>query len=250
MCTRRIKFARATTIASTLALVIGGWGGSALAVGDKASDQAEAKGIDVSNHNGDINWKKVATDGQEFTFVLATDGDSFTSDKFTTQYSGAKEAGLLVGAYHFARPDGSAAKQADRFLKTANYANDGKTLPPVLDLEVDPKDGGCYGQSADKLKEWTKTFTGKVKESTGRDAVVYTSQAFWDKCMGGTNSFKENPLWVASWGVDKPQTPGGWEKWTFWQYSDKGSVDGVNGKVDVDKFNGTAEQLKQFAGQK
>lgn len=236
---RRDKFA----IAATLVLAMGGWGGTALA----AQDKADVKGLDVSNHNGEVNWKKVADGGQKFAFVLATDGESFTNDLFTKQYSGAKQAGLIVGAYHFARPDGSASKQAQRFLKAANYSHDGKTLPPTVDLEVDPKDGGCYGQSADQIKEWAKTFTGAVKEGTGRDAIVYTSPAFWDKCLGGTKSFKDNPLWVASWGVDKPQTPGGWESWTFWQYSNSGTVDGVSGRVDVDRFNGTLDQLTQFA---
>lgn len=238
---RALQLAKITTACTALALAISG---TAIAAEQEAD---QTKGLDVSNHNGSVDWKKVAADGQKFAFVLATDGEKFTNDLFGKQYSGARDAGLLTGAYHFGRPDGSATNQAERFLKTANYHNDGKTLPPVLDLEPNPADHGCYGKSAEALTEWTKTFAGKVKESTGRDPIIYTGQGFWDKCMSNTKSFKEKPLWVASWGVDKPETPGGWENWTFWQYDDKGSVDGVSGKVDVDKFNGSLDDLKKFA---
>ncbi|QUH00037.1 lysozyme [Saccharopolyspora erythraea] len=210
------------------------------------SAAADSLGIDVSNHNGKVDFGKVKADGRDFAFVLATDGESFTSDQFDSQYGGAGKAGVYRAGYHFARPDGSAGKQADRFLKTVGYTNDGKSMPPVLDMEANPNGATCYGLDAAQMKEWIKTFVGRVKEQTGREAIIYTSPGFWQECTGNSEAFKNNPLWIAEWGVDKPSKIGGWPAHTFWQYSDSGKVNGVDGPVDVNRFNGGAAELEKF----
>ncbi|CAM00046.1 GH25 family lysozyme M1 (1,4-beta-N-acetylmuramidase) [Saccharopolyspora erythraea NRRL 2338] len=210
------------------------------------SAAADALGIDVSNHNGEVDFAKVGADGRDFAFVLATDGESFTSDLFDSQYSGAGEAGLYRAGYHFARPDGSATKQADRFLKTVGYTNDGRTMPPVLDMEANPNGATCYGLDDAQMEEWIKSFVGRVKEKTGREAVIYTSPSFWKECTGNSEAFTSNPLWTAEWDVDKPSKVGGWPAHTFWQYSNSGKVDGVDGAVDVNRFNGGTAELEKF----
>ncbi|MBK1786523.1 GH25 family lysozyme [Prauserella cavernicola] len=208
----------------------------------------DAHGIDVSNHNGTVDFEAVKADGQEFAFVLATDGTSFTSPEFDTQYEGAADAGLIRSAYHFARPgSGAAADQATRFLDTVSFSADGNTLPPVLDMEANPDGATCYGLSASEMTDWITAFLAEVKETTERDGIIYTSPGFWKECTGDSDAFADNPLWIADWGVDKPSTIGGWDAHTFWQYSDSGSVDGVTGDVDVNRFNGTVDELKALA---
>jgi GH25 family lysozyme M1 (1,4-beta-N-acetylmuramidase) len=207
------------------------------------------EGIDVSNHNGDIDWGKVAADGKKFTFVLATDGTSFTNPRYSEQYHGAKGAGLIAGAYHFARPGSSSAEaQAERFLNTADYQADGKTLPPVLDLEVDPNSGGCYGLSVDEMHLWTKTFNDKVKERTGKNPIIYANPSFWRQCMGSTDTFGDHALWLASYGVDSPAVPSGFGDWDFWQYTDKGKVAGIGGNTDLNQYQEGLERLKRLVG--
>jgi lysozyme len=204
-------------------------------------------GIDVSNHNGDINWNKVAANGKRFAYVLATDGEGFTNPLFKSQFNGARDAGLLVGAYHFARPSGSASDQADFLLSTIDYHSDGKTLPPELDLEVNPADGGCYGLSPGQMQDWVKAFNARVKQETGMDAVLYANSSFWNQCMGGTDAFKStNPLSLAMYGSGSPSSPGGWDHYTIWQNSQWGRVNGVDGDVDLDVFNGGLDQLRKF----
>jgi lysozyme len=213
------------------------------------SDPGPEYGVDVSNFNGDINWSKVAASGKSFAYVLDTDGLGSSNRLFDEQYSGAKDAGLFVGAYHFARPNSSAQAQADALLQTANYRKDGKTLPPMLDLEVDPNSGGCYGLSPSEMQDWVKTFTGRVKEATGHDVVLYANQSFWSQCMGDTTAFNSsNPLDLASYGSGSPPAPGGWKTYTFWQNSSTGSVGGLSGDVDLDVFNGGMGDLKKFSG--
>ncbi|EQD82917.1 GH25 family lysozyme M1 (1,4-beta-N-acetylmuramidase) [Saccharopolyspora erythraea NRRL 2338] len=206
-----------------------------------------AEGIDVSNHNGSIDWRKVAADGKQFTFVLATDGTSFTNPRYSEQYHGAKEAGLIAGAYHFARPDKSAEAQADRLLATADYQPDGRSLPPVLDLEVDPKGGGCYGLSVQEMHQWTDTFNRKIKDATGKDPIIYANPSFWNQCMGGTADYGDHPLWLASYGVSNPKVPAGFDNWDFWQYTDSGKVAGISKPTDLNQFQGGIERLKQLA---
>ncbi|WP_460962673.1 GH25 family lysozyme [Parasphingorhabdus pacifica] len=206
-----------------------------------------AEGIDVSNHNGKIDWQSVAASGKKFTFVLATDGQSFTSKTFDEQYNGAKQAGMMAGAYHFGRPSGSAVEQADRLMAVNKYTEDGKSLPPVLDLEVDPNSGGCYGLTSGQMHGWTQQFIDRIKEGTGQDAIVYASPSFWSQCMAGSDEFKDHPLWLASYGVDQPKVPGGWDSYDFWQYTEEGSVPGIGGDVDLNKFNGSVEKLRKLA---
>ncbi|WP_020499916.1 GH25 family lysozyme [Sciscionella marina] len=207
----------------------------------------QALGVDVSNHNGSVDFKKVKASGREFSFVLASDGKSFSNKLFKSQYSGSAKAGLIHGAYHYARPNqSSAAQQAKRFLGIANYKHDGKTLPPVIDLEPGGANG-CYGMSAKQTKSWITAFNKVVKDRTKHNAIIYTNPGFWSKCTGNSKGFTGNPLWVASWGVSKPQQVGGWKGYTFWQYSDSGKVPGVSGKTDLDKFSGSSAELKKFA---
>lgn len=211
-------------------------------------DSGPAKGIDVSNHNGPIDWQQVADSGQNFTFVLSTDGTDFTNPMYQEQYQGAKDAGMIAGAYHFARPDdGPAAEQANRMLEVANYEKDGQTLPPVLDLEVDPSGGGCYGMNVDQMTQWTTEFNNVVKEKTGKEPIIYANPSFWEQCMGGTDEFSDQPLWLAAYEVDQPSVPDGFPTWKFWQYTDEGSVPGISGDTDLNHFQGTLGELKKLA---
>jgi len=237
-----------TVLAASLVSTAAVTAGVVTAGGATAAPAAkDALGIDVSNHNGTVDFKAVKGDGRDFAFVLASDGNSFTSPEYKTQYKGAGDAGLIRGAYHFGRPGGSASGQADHFLAAADYSNDGKSLPPVLDLEANPNGGACYGLGAAEMKTWIKGFLTQVKEKTKRDAIIYTSPGFWKDCTGNSKEFAENPVWIANWGVDSPEVPGGWKSYTFWQYSDSGQVKGVNGPVDVNRFNGTVADLEKLA---
>ncbi|NHD16935.1 MULTISPECIES: GH25 family lysozyme [unclassified Actinopolyspora] len=213
---------------------------AAAAIGPNAS------GIDVSNHNGSIDWNRVAASGQKYAFVLATDGGNFTNPMFQQQFQGAKDAGMLAGAYHFGRPNGSAVAQADRLMDNMGSVNDGRTLPPVLDLEVSPSTGGCYGKTTGQMHAWTQAFLDRVQSRTGQQGIIYASPSFWSNCMAGSQAFSEYPLWLASYGVSQPSVPGGWSNYSFWQYTNKGTVPGISGPVDINRFQGSGKDLLQL----
>jgi len=213
---------------------------------------ATVPGIDVSYWNAGIDWPKVRATGQRFVFAKATEGDFYSDQTFAANWSGAKSAGLLRGAYHFFRCNVDAKKQATRFINYVKSVNDDGELPPVLDLESND------GQKKDKVIERAKVWLDLVEAAFGKKPIIYSGQYFlqdyFSEAGGGPPVWaKDYPLWLAQYPNNyaegsQPFLPRGWFKWTFWQYSEKGRVNGINANVDMNLFNGTLEELYQFAG--
>jgi GH25 family lysozyme M1 (1,4-beta-N-acetylmuramidase) len=204
------------------------------------------EGIDVSHWQNTINWTAVAGAGKKFAIIKAsdgqvqTDGTLYIDPLFATNHARAKAAGLWTGAYHFARPGANANDaiiEADHFATVANLgAGD---LMPALDLE----DSG--GLSVAALQAWVTSFLDEVTAKVGARPMIYTSPNFWKNYMGDSRALADagyKTLWVAHWGVTSPTIPAsnwGGHGWTFWQYTSDGSVPGITGRVDLDRFNGS-----------
>src|SRR5690606_747989 len=110
-----------------------------------------------------IDWSAVANEAQ-FAYMKATEGTDYTDDSFSSYYQGSYDAGLIRGAYHFALPDrSSGAEQAKFFVDNGGaWSDDGKTLPPMLDIEYNPYGDTCYGLNADEMTSWIKEFSDEV----------------------------------------------------------------------------------------
>jgi GH25 family lysozyme M1 (1,4-beta-N-acetylmuramidase)/LysM repeat protein len=212
---------------------------------------ATVPGIDVSYWNAGIDWPKVRATGQRFTFIKASEGDGYLDPTFDDNWRGAKTGGLLRGAYHFFRANVDAKKQANKFIDYVKSMNDPGELPPVLDLET------VDGQSREKIIARAKTWLDLVEAAFNRKPMIYSGQYFlqdhFSEAGGGPPAWaKEYPLWLAQYPSSyvegsQPYLPRGWFKWTFWQYSEKGRVNGINAKVDLNVFNGFLEELYKFA---
>ncbi|MEU1244422.1 GH25 family lysozyme [Micromonospora parva] len=205
-------------------------------------------GIDVSHHQGTINWSTVAAAGAKFSYAKATEGLSFIDSSFTANFRGAKQNGILAGAYHYARPDKSdGTSQANYFLDHAQYSQDGKTLIPMLDIEWPWEGSGapspCYGLSTSQMSTWVKQFVDRVYARTGQRTMIYTNTNWWNPCTGNNATFGANPLFIANYSSTYKPLPAGWNQFTLWQYSDSGSLPG-----DQDVFNGSLSQLQALAG--
>ena len=203
-------------------------------------------GIDVSHYQGSINWTSVKAAGISFAYIKATEGTTYQDPDFSANYLNAYNAGVIRGAYAFAQPGSSSgASQATYFAEHGGaWSADGKTLPGMLDLEA-----GCYGLSTSAMDSWILDFFNTYLAKTGRDIVLYTSPSWWDTCTGDWSGMSANsPLFIADWTTAaSPTVPGGFPFATLWQYTDTGSVSGVSGDVDRDKFNGTAARLLALA---
>jgi GH25 family lysozyme M1 (1,4-beta-N-acetylmuramidase) len=203
-------------------------------------------GIDVSHYQGTINWKSVKSAGISFAYIKATEGTTYKDPDFSANYLNAYNAKVIRGAYAFAQPGSSSgASQADYFADNGGaWSADGLTLPGMVDLE-----GGCYGLSTSSMDSWILSFYNAYKSDTGRDVVIYTSPSWWDTCTGDWSGMSaKSPLFDADWTTASgPTVPGGFPYATLWQYTDAGSVSGVSGDVDRDKFNGTSADLLNLA---
>lgn len=210
---------------------------------------ADVAGIDVSSHQGSIDWSAVANEAQ-FAYMKATEGTDYTDDSFSSYYQGSYDAGLIRGAYHFALPDrSSGAEQAKFFVDNGGaWSDDGKTLPPMLDIEYNPYGDTCYGLNADEMTSWIKEFSDEVHNLTGRYPTIYTTKDWWSTCTGDNGDFgSTNPLFVASYNDEVGELPNGWDTYTFWQYTSEGSIGGIDGNVDEDVFNGDTAALEKLA---
>ena len=194
-------------------------------------------GIDVSHWQDTIDWVKVSAAGKRFAFMKASQGQKYVDPTYVTNRAQANLNGLKIGAYHFAKPDdkvGDAVLEADHFIDTAAWA-DGDLLP-VLDLEV------TGGLAPAALQAWTAAFLDRVYARTGVRAMIYTSPNFWKNKLGDTQRFSAagHPLWIAHWTTAPlplvPAIEWAGNSWTFWQITSDGSVPGISGRVDLDRF--------------
>ncbi|MEM7091411.1 MAG: GH25 family lysozyme [Actinomycetota bacterium] len=183
----------------------------------------DARGVDVSNFQGDIDWAAVAADGISFGFAKATESTTFRDPYFAKNWSGMAAHGVARGAYHFFSTKHPGADQANFFLSV--LGDEAGDLPPVIDIETGSPNPA-------EIQAWLDT----VERALGVRPMIYASLSFANDHLG---AFGDYPLWIAEYNTQAtPTLPSAWSTWQFWQYSDKGSVNGIAGNVDVDRHNG------------
>ncbi|MGN6473032.1 MAG: GH25 family lysozyme, partial [Mycobacteriales bacterium] len=163
-------------------------------------------------------------------FVKASESTTYTNPFFADDYAGIQAAGLVRGAYHFARPAypvaSTANAQASYFAKLIGDVNATATLPPVLDLEV------TGGLPRADLVTWAQIFLYKLRALTGRTPMLYTYPSFWTDVLADPSAFSRFPIWMASYGAAPTVAA------ELWQYTDSASISGISGHVDESKFLG------------
>ena len=189
-----------------------------------------AHGIDVSVHNGSVDWPKVKAAGFTFAYAKCSEGEDYRDPSWTKQrVTDLRAAKIQFGPYHYLRPRAgrSGGTEARWFVKNAYAAGWGKTgdLRPVLDFEetaLPPAQTIAYLKQA----------VDEVVRLTGRKPTIYTGSYFWND-HGGKSSWG-CPLWLAAYDVTAPKLPNAWREWTIWQYTATGPVKGV-GSANVDQ---------------
>lgn len=205
-------------------------------------------GLDVSAFQGTVDWASVAARGALFAYARASEQANIPDNTFNANYQGAKANGLFAGAYHRARPDASSGRaQADYFIDRAQYTRDGRSLPPMLDIEW-PRStwtglNDCYNMTPAQLVAWIRDFTNQVEARTGQLATIYTNPNWWNPCTGNDTTFGSHPLYNSGYLPSPPPPPAGWARWTFWQYDDEGIFPGGQ-----DVFDGDYAGLQRLAG--
>ena len=201
----------------------------------------EVHGVDVSRWQGDIDWPQLRQQGANFAFIKATDGGDHTDPMFMTNWRASKSAGLKRGAYHFFYWCRTAGEQADWFIR--NVPRDPDALPPVLDVEWN-HDSACRQKLSTKLvREKMRVFIEKVERHYGKKPIIYTSPDFYEDNLQG--AFTDYPFWLRSVAAHPSKVYPG-RRWVFWQYSGSGLSHGVEGRIDLNTFYGSADDWHRW----
>lgn len=201
------------------------------------ADGPTTYGIDVSRFQGDMDWQLVANSGVKFAYIQISRSLTDIDAKFPYNWRRAKEVGILRGAYQRFQPGQDVIGQAKLFLEKLGPFEPGD-LPPMLDVE------DTNGLSASQIAAAVRTWMEYVEPRVGVKPLIYTGYYFWRDSVGGAD-FSDHPLWIANYSATCPLVPPKWTRWTIHQYSSSATIPGVTANtVDVNKFNGTIEELK------
>ena len=194
------------------------------------------RGIDVSNHNGSIEWKQVAQDNYQFAYIKASEGRTHRDNTFRKNVEQARQAGMLGGAYHFFRKNRGGIEQAQNFLN----ATSGLRLD--LPLAVDVEDWDNDNKTDDEQVRERLVAMVNALLKAGRSVIIYTNGNGYEKYY--RPNFPDLDLWLCSFR--SPDSLRKTHKHCIQQYSHWGEVPGVNGDVDLNVFMGTQNDWDEW----
>ncbi len=195
-------------------------------------------GIDISRHTGIVDFQKIKehfNDTIDFVYIKTSEGANLVDVKFETNYYNAILCDIPVGPYHFFKFNVSGKRQAANFLHVIN--NKIFNLPLVLDVE-EWSNTGVHNR--DKVIYEIRCFILEVEIRRKEKVMIYTNESSYQKYIQG--NFESNKIWICSFS---PQ-PKNLKTWTFWQHSHNGKLEGAEGWVDINTFNGTRKEWNQF----
>lgn len=198
-------------------------------------------GVDVSNYQGDIDWRELEEQNVSFAFIKATEGSGHTDESLRRNIERAKGTGIRVSAYHFFSFDSAGKTQADNFI--AAVGSDEIDMPPVVDIEY-------YGDkrrnkpSKAETESILRPLLDELESHYGIKPMIYTTLPVYFRYVRG--SFGDYPLWIRCTNGEPDLLD-----WKFWQYSDQGTLKGYNGDeehIDFNVYNGSKEYFeKEFS---
>ena len=195
----------------------------------------QTPGIDVSHWEGSINWALVKPQ-ISFAILKCTEGTTYKDSRYRENKTGCVNNGIPHGVYHFFRSNIDGAAQAQYFY---DFAADRDLKVWAVDVEAN--NGG-------DIRGNLKSMLDRLEQLTGVIPFIYTAKYFWNYNIGAQPWASRCQLWVANYEVSTPALPAGWTSWVFWQYSEKGNVNGIIGWCDMDKFDGTQDELNVLFG--
>lgn len=208
-------------------------------------------GIDVSHHNGVVNWERVKKSKKiQLAFIKATEGMTAVDSAFQYNWNHSRWDGDLIrGAYHYGHIESDPVKQASHFVDTVKDAGNGKLYAGDF-LALDAEDVCDLSKKIGKVKTnaWVDEFMKTIVKRSGlptNRCFIYTGAWWWIPRVGNVPKIKY-PLWLSAYS-EKPVTIPGWA-WTIWQFTNSGTVPGVPGRVDMNEYRGTPRQLRKQAG--
>ncbi len=208
----------------------------------RAAEEYPVKGVDVSAYQGEIDWEKLTSQNILFAFIKATEGSSFCDKNFAYNYAEAQKNGVAVGAYHFFSYDSDGKTQAENFISTVEPCEG--MLPPVIDLEFYEE----YVKNPppkSRVDEQLQIMLNALEAYYGLKPIIYATEKSYRLYLSG--GYEEYDVWIRN-VVSSPRLPDGRE-WTFWQYTNRGKLEGYEGTerfIDINVFFGSAEEFEEY----
>jgi lysozyme len=197
------------------------------------------QGIDISHHQGAIDWKALASQPSiRFAIMKATEGGDHRDTRFGENWRAAKEVGIVRGAYHFFTFCRPGREQARNVLATVPV--EPQTLPLAIDLEFT---GNCGKvPTREELSAEINAFFEELNGAYPGKPIFYLNQPFFDQYIKGYEAmFPAHHLWLRSIAEEPAVGDGG--QWSIWQFADNGSVEGIQGPVDLNALCPTKSGL-------
>lgn len=193
-------------------------------------------GIDVSHHQGKIDWAQVGASGVIFAFIKATEGGDHRDPRFEENWKSSGDAGVTRGAYHFFTFCTKGQAQAANFLSV--LSENERMLPPAIDVEFA---GNCKSWSnVDDIRAQLSIFLKRIERSTSRRPILYLTYDSFHQIADGY--FPQYEIWIRNvlWQPSRSEPMA----WTFWQYTDAGRISGIRGPVDLNAFRAGFEEFE------
>ena len=184
------------------------------------------RGIDVSAHNGSIDFNKVAADSIDFVYIKASEGATWRDAMFEQNYQAASDAGLHVGVYHFFRFDVEGWRQSVNILR----AIDG--LTPDLPVAIVVEEWGNPGEFTTEAITTNLRSLIELLRQNGREPIIYTNKNGYYRFIRGR--FDDVALWICSFTTPPVSDQ---QRWSIWQHSHRGKINGIKGPVDLCTYN-------------
>lgn len=185
-------------------------------------------GIDVSHHQGDIEWKAVARDRQiQFVYIKATQGATIRDGRYKKNIKEARRNGLKCGSYHFLSAQSPIRKQFAFFKSVVKKRQ--QDLIPMVDVERE----GVRGWTDRQLRDSLQLFCRLMKQHYGKAPLIYSHFGFYNQHLAPHFNHYFLFLGKYSW---PPPTIKGIGRHNIWQYSERGRIKGIKGYVDLDRF--------------
>lgn len=189
--------------------------------------EAKYNGIDISSHQGFIDWAKVSSDKDiSFVYIKATEGATYRSPHYAHNITQARRHGLLVGSYHYITSTSTIDEQFENFSKFALKSV--QDLIPMVDVEV----RGTWSRS--QLIDSVEKFCQLVERHYGVQPMIYSTMGFYNKNLAP--QFNKHLLYIGRYSSERPEI--NWEgEYTIWQYSETGIIPGIDTYVDLCRFH-------------
>lgn len=195
------------------------------------------QGVDVSWHQGAIDWRTLAADDVAFAYIKATEGADHVDPRFAFNWEHAGASGLYRGAYHFFTLCQPGARQASNFIAVVPRGEG--ALPPALDLE---HMGPCReGPTMTDVIAEARIFMDRLEVHYGVRPIIYTTREFHDAHL---TELQGERFWIRSIAAPPSFRHA---DWIIWQHHNRGHRRGVSGPVDLNAFRGDATALADFA---